>query len=517
MRGSEIALALALGLAGVACGGDGRLTIHASFDLPAEARLSPADRWVRLRVTLDGEDRTDDVVKDLPPEAREVSFTGYPNSRRIHLTVGGYDENDNLVGYGEARGRVDNDNLELKVPLRRTLGYVTHRDVCDGGCAVGQACVSPARSSGGGGPFQCVEAMTTCAPGCGAGQSCVKGVTGPVCSTAWGNRSSRGPGLLYVIDIGSRSFVESIQIPGNHPHGLGVFARGGEGVWVVYRDDRESEGDSGTRAAFLSSSDHRWSAPLRFDFPHDLVVSSPLQRYAAAAGGGAVSLIDQQDNKVTRTIQVGGTVLDAIVGGDGGRTALFVTTAGLLQIDLDLPDTTQGTSPGDISHAAGIAVDGEGRIAYITSAASRVVDAIDLFVGTTAKLPGDSQPAFVRDVAAASYSASAQTLFAIEAGAKAQHLDAYSVFDSSHVPTEDLVGVLPVPSDIVAGPGGYQVLVISSGTSSATAGLTVIDAAYPPTGSTVSYFRDPNDFYIDSGLMFRERYQPRKLGVLYGQ
>lgn len=517
MRGSQIALGLVAALGGTACGGDGRLTIHASFDLPSVARLSPADRWVRLRATLDGEDRTDDVVKDLAPEARDVSFTGYPNSRRIHLTVGGYDENDNLVGYGEARGRVDAENLDLKLSMRRTLGYVTHRDVCDGGCPAGQACVSPARSSGGGGPFQCVETMTTCAPACASAQSCVKGASGPVCSTAWGNRSSRAPGLLYVIDVGSRSFVESIQIPGNHPRGQGVFARGGEGVWVVYRDDRSTPTDSGARAAFLSASDHSWSAPLEFKYPHDVVVSSPQQRYAAAAGGGGVSLIDQQDNKVTRTIDVGGTVLDAIVGGEGGRTALFVTTSGLVQIDLDLPETTPGTSPGDISHAAGIAVDGEGRIAYITSSASRVIDAIDLFVGTTAKLPSSGQPAFVRDVAAASYSASAQTVFAIEAGAKAQHLDAYSVFDSSHVPTEDLVGVLPVPSDIVSGPGGYQVLVISSGTSSATAGLTVIDATYPPTGSTVSYFRDPNDFYIDSGLMFRERYQPRKLGVLYGQ
>ncbi|MFO0728030.1 MAG: hypothetical protein U1E65_29890 [Myxococcota bacterium] len=500
-----LAWACALGLG--ACSSD-RVTVHATIDLPTAEKLNPMPNLVRMRAELDGSENADDVAHELDLSAREVSFPDYPGSRTYKLTLKGYDESDNLVAYGEVRGELKTSSVDVKLPFRRLLGYVTHRAPCDAGCGNDQVCASPLK-----GPFECVPKGADC-DACGAGTACVQlTATATACASAWGTRVSKAPGVVYVVDVGTRSRLDTLTLPGNHPRGLGVFARGGDGVWIVYKDD------AATKATFLSSSDHTFGPSIDLPFAHEIVVASPSQRYAVAAGGGAISFIDQENNTILRSVQVGGSVYDVALGGENQRDALFVTSAGLLEVPLDLAETTEGANPGDISRPAGVAVDDNGRIAYVSSGASGAVLEIDLFVGTAIRSDDPNHPGgpvLYFPGPAGAMTLAGGLLVAMEGGAKPQHVVSFQVNGAGA--TAGNIGVLPNPSDIVAAPGGSGILLVSAGTSSASAGLTIIDATVPPTASTVTYFRDPTDMYRDpSGPMFPERYQPRRLGILYGQ
>ena len=96
----------------------------------------------------------------------------------------------------------------------------------------------------------------------------------------------------------------------------------------------------------------------------------------------------------------------------------------------------------------------------------------------------------------------------------------YSVLGRDGLGLANAVGTLSEPSGIAAGPGGRRVIVVSAGTSTRSAGLTVIDTDLDlgPDGSTTRYPLDPDDTFVTpAGFTERQRYRPNKVAVLYGR
>jgi hypothetical protein len=79
---------------------------------------------------------------------------------------------------------------------------------------------------------------------------------------------------------------------------------------------------------------------------------------------------------------------------------------------------------------------------------------------------------------------------------------------------------LNYPSGMASDAAGRRIIVVSGGTSSDDAGLTVIDT-FPdhlPDGSSTLYPLDPDDTYVSpGGTTLRHRWRPADVAVIYGR
>ena len=490
----------------LACGGGSKITVDLTTS--GDAVLDPykaSDRLALVRVNIDGPDLKDDAIRDVPLDQRAAVFDRFPGDRTVQVEVSGFDELGTRIAYGRADGVAVAGDTNVTVAFRRTLAYVTHRAVCDGGCNTGSACVNF------GSGYACRPSLETCAPACSASSSCVDFRGAASCYHTFA-RTTPAPGLIYVIDATTRALVKKIQLPGDAPRGFGVSARGGEGVLVTYAD-----GANGF-VGFVSADDSQvTSIPL--SKPQSLALIGPGRKVGAAAGGGLISFFDFEQKKVIKEVAVGGTVLDGALGLDGKRAIFVVSTSpGVVIVDLENPEGRDSVkSPGEVSGASGVAVSEDGRVAFVSSRSGRTLNAIDLDSGRITELA----EGFATRAGAAAFSARMLAVLAIQYDddGPAPRIVAYSVAASQGFPLETAVGTLPLPSDIAAGPGGGRLVVVSAGTSSTTAGLTVIDTddELPPEGSSTTYPRDPDDTYLEGSFVAHQRYQPNKLGLLYGR
>lgn len=495
------ALALFLGCAAAACG-DGKLTIDATLELPSKASLSPLDpnnRLTRILVSIDGADRLDESYVNLAPTETRATFEGYPPQRAAVVKAEGFDSIGNLVAYGRADLDIADEDASVTLQFRRTLAYVAHRAVCRGGCGEGFACVEAGAGA------TCAPVQAACAQ-CGAGESCVD-LLGAVRCRRNSTRTTAGAKTLYAIDLSTRSLIEKVQIPGTDPRPAGVYPRGGDSVLVTY-----SDGTNGF-VGVLSSSDHSWSKTIQLPRAQELAVGVDGYRYGAVAGGGLISIIDFDEGRVVKNDPLGGRVLDGVMSASTNK-AVFITTGGITLIDLSTPENAVALSPGDVTGASGVGLTEDGEFAYITSNADRQVFELDLVTGAMA--PNSATGGFSAFVNAATFSERSNTVFALQAGDDGARVFPYDVVRKSGGPA--VVGTLPIPSDIAAGPGGRRMIVVSVGTSSASSGLTIVDAepSGDAEGSTVSYPRDPDDVFREGTLEIRQRYQPYKVTALYG-
>ena len=117
-----------------------------------------------------------------------------------------------------------------------------------------------------------------------------------------------------------------------------------------------------------------------------------------------------------------------------------------------------------------------------------------------------------------------ESLLCIEAGDELTdsfRVHAFIVAASRGFQAESAVSTLPGASGISAAPGGSRLVVVSVGTTTAAAGLTMIDARLDPgpDGSTATYPLDPDDKFtiLNSKVEVRQRYHPQKVAVLYGR
>lgn len=522
---SSLLSVAALGALG--CGESG-VSFTVTLGLPARANLSPTASAVgleRVEISVAGSERGVDATVIGDATLAGATFPGIPEDTRLTVIARGYDALGNLVGYGERRGVDPREASTLT--FRRPLGYVAHAEVCGGGCGTGVCariastpfCEGTGACLDTGGAFACTATTSGC-EGCGAGSACILESQAPRCVRTYAG-TSRAPSTIYAFDTADRSFVEAITIPGTRPRAIAVSAIGGDAVWVTWSDDPEGGDDRGGRAARLSTSDHTWSPVVRTGAPLDLVVGSPTQDHAVGGRSGEIALIDVAAGTVLRRFSTGGRVLDAAVGGPGDRVAVLVTSSGLVSLELDRPNETQPIVPGELVGASGVAVNETGDVAYVASSVERSLITLDLVRGgastfaSCAGVADECIAGFAAPVTGLSYAAKNQALFAVRDAD--QRVLAYDLLSRRGAPSAQGIGIYERGAGVAAGPDGLRVAIISTGTSSLSSGLTMLDGTLPPTGSSLGYFGDPLDVYTERGQRFRQRYQPRSLTILHGR
>lgn len=466
-----------------ACGGGGTAKVRVDLKVASDPMLSPFETGTlsKIRVSLKGTEQYDDAAIDLPITARSAVFDSYPSNRTIQVRVEGFDALGNLVAFGRAQNVSTSGDASVSIPFRRNLAYVTH---------------SP-------------------------------------------NPRQNKPGnAIYVIDLASRTYVGTLRVPGN---GIArnITARGGLAMLVPY-----DEGGRGFLGV-LSADDHQWTS-IPLSTPQDIAVAVPDRNIAIVAGGGSVTLVDldNKDRRIIAEFPVGGNGLAAAMAASGKKAIVLVSLSpGMVAIDLT-DNCLKSLQPqrciralSAVQSPAGIALAGDGRSAYVTSSANRSVAVVDLERLEVTPL---NQAGFAAPVGAAAYSDAMQAVLAVQsgmdgpprvlgfvvgirkcAGTQVNGRCDGELQTGESLSLADATPTYPFPRAIAADPSGHRLVVVAAGSSTATAGLTVIETAARtvPIGSSGLYPSDPTDTFTTraEGFVGHQRYQPNSVGVLYGR
>lgn len=448
-------LALTLVIAGLAAAGCGDATHRVSVTLtrasdPALDPYQAGSGLAKVRVVVDGVEATEQSIVELGLDETSAVFERYPEVERVRVSAYGYDAAGNVVAFARRDRLSVTEDLEVTMPLRRNLAYVTHRPN----------------------------------PG-----------------------QDRPAGVLYLIDLNTRALAGKLRLPGTAPRARSVTARGGASLLVTFDDQ-------GAGSVLILSADDHSTREISLRQPQQITLGVEGSPLGVILGGGLVSFVDLDAGAVVDQIQpIGGRVLDAVISPDG-RTALAVIDVppGLLRIDL-VTQTVESLNV--LPEPGGVALAEDGRVAYVTSTTERSVVAVDLENGRTQVLSG-----FVKGVGQAAYADEIDAVIALdvdEGGAPGRVLT-YLVPSDSALGVDEGIGTLAFPTGIAMDGAGRRALVVAAGTSTQSAGLTVVEVtAEAVLGASALYPTDPDDRFLDGSFEVGQRYQPSDVAVLYGR
>jgi hypothetical protein len=449
----------------LACGGGTDLSV--SISTSESESLDPFQEsfsLTNLRFRFRASDVGDEVVRDVTPDQRQVVFSSLPSDGEGVVTVEGFTSAGNAVAFGRQRVNLA-EETDLIIPFRRNLAYVAH---------------------------------------------------------AANANQDHPEGQIYVIDLVSRTLSGKLRVPGVAPVARGISARGGESMLIAYED-----GGKGFLGV-LSQDSHAWTS-VALSAPQDLALSVPGQRIAVVAGGNLLSFVDLETGRVVEecgfavaeggcgggVTGLGGVVLDGAMSEDG-RNAVFVVTAGSGLIFVDV-ERRKVSALDLLASPSGIALAEDGRLAYLTSSLVGTVVSLDLQSRQSISFDDGG---FVRPVLTASYSEEAKALLAPELATQDDtRVLAFLVPEGRGVSRADSNLTLPNAREIAGDGTGKRMIVISAGTSTANAGLTILEnaAGALPVGSRSLYPLDPDDTYVVGAATLRQRYSPSNVGVVYGR
>lgn len=463
----RLVFSTALLIAASCGGGDKEICVElASGTSPLFDPYAAGSNMVKVRVAVDGLGQYDDATSELSTTEKSTCITGAFDEGGVTIRAEGYDDDGNVVAFGSASGVGTVGDESVVIKFRRNIALVTH------------------------------EAN---------------------------ERQQQPASKVYAIDVAQRNLIGSTRLPGNNPIGRGVSARGGDSMLVVY-DDAMS-GFVGE----LSADTGEWrSIPLMR--PQDLALAVPGQSVGIVVGGGSLSYVDFDAGRVLHEFgMVGGLVRDGAISKDGKRAVVIVDRSpGTLIIDLS--DNCTATFDRErclaalavVSDPGGVALSSDGGIAFVASAQSGDVARIEMQTLTTRTLDGS----FPAGVFAATFSDQIQSVLALERRPDGTgRVHTYIVPAEGAISAEDAVQTHLNPVDISADPSGRRAVIVSVGTSTQTAGLTIVETAFDtladrlevPIGSSRLYPEDPDDTYMIGGnrdFIYHQRYRPARVAVL---
>ena len=475
-----------------------------NLDVSTDEVTNPFPTVEKVRIRIDGPERFDDAVVDLQNQERKAIFSNFPPDRDVTITALGFDRSGLISAFGRTEEfRVSADTEELTVAFRRLFAYVIHDSICDGGCRSDQACVDTGEG------YSCSELDNMCELTCSDGQACISGAGGSQCKGTF-RGEDLGPGKIYVIDPQNRAVVQSLDLPIPNAKATSIRADGGQQILVTF------ETSEAAYLGLLSQRDHSWET-FKLPRPAEIALAGR-GGLGVIAGQGRVSFIDLQTGEVDAQGEqaTAGKILDGSVG-DGGRKAVIIMSGqpGVLLVDFERREIYP---PGQVEGAAGVGVSDDGRLAYINSSVTRQVRVLDLRTGGLSLLQGE----FFGSPGVSTFSGAVSGLLGIyiNEDENINRLIGYSVSGKRAFELGTEVNLLPVPRGIASFPGGDRVLVVSAGTSTLSAGMTLIDPSLD-TGleaSTTIYPRDSEDSYINrAGEISYQRYRPGDIAVTYGR
>lgn len=315
--------------------------------------------------------------------------------------------------------------------------------------------------------------------------------------------------VIYLVDLSTRALVSKLQLPGTAPQARGISARGGDAILVTYEDGAEG------RVAVISADDNSIET-FALPRPQELTLGVAGQPIGVTVGGSRITFVDLDARTVVEEYArpVGGRVLDGVISADGSRALVVVSASpGLVSIDL-VHRTVDALNV--VPEPSGVALGRDGRVAYVTSSSDGEVAAVDLDTGRAQPLGN-----FARPVGQAAYADELDAVLALEA-------------DTGEGPGRTLGFIAPAAEALRVGEGvqtlahasaiasdgvGRRALVVAVGTSTETAGLTLVEttATTLPNGASALYPVDPDDRFRSGTIEVSRRYQPADVAIVYGR
>jgi len=406
----------------------------------------------KVRMVVRGDERGEEAIVDGPAGLERLRVEGFPASE-VRIEVFGFDVVGNVRAYGRLGATPSEGGLSASVPFRRNLAYVIH---------------APDRDQ------------------------------------------ARPEGVIYVLDVVTRTLVDRVRLPGGMPRAVSITAWGGRSMLVVVTDGFEAE------LVELSTRDHTMQRMPLSTRP-DRVLAVEGSPTAVAIGGSRIAFIDlERAELLDEAPDVGGRVRDAVMSPSGERVlvAVDVYPPGLLDIDVRRR-SVRGENL--LVSPAGIAVNRDSATAYVVSSETRAIVGFDMVTGRAGPIrtPTDVPASMASPTGIAVYSSHMNGLFAVRNAGDRPRVYPFSIVARSGgrtgIPT--FAGAGAIAAD---GPG-RRIVVAGAGTSSLTAGLTVIETELDdlePAFTSTLYPRDPED---QGTFDQRERYRPIDLAVVYGQ
>ena len=270
---------------------------------------------------------------------------------------------------------------------------------------------------------------------------------------------------ILAFDPEQRSVVDRIALPGESPRIRSLAPRGGRGLLALWQDGRQGF------VAELSLDDHRWTEPIPLPGVQNRVLGVEASSTALVLGGGRVRFVDLVDRTVVDLGRpVGGRVLDAAMTDDGrfALAAIDLSPPGLLLIDVVAQTLEPQTLVPD---PVAVAYDHREDVAWVVSGSTGEAVAFD---PARRRLRSRSGLGFSRSMAFAAVAPAARALIGVRptdgGGGEvlALDLDGGGLLGGA-LPT------LPAPTAIAVDATGRRALVTAVGSSTASAGFTVVD------------------------------------------
>lgn len=461
MRGGQLgwgwlSVAWLLGMAGLACepGAD----IEVRLERPTTAALDPYDPAAgvtKVRMVVRGEERGEEAIVDARPGVEVLRVEGFP-AGEVDVEVFGFDAVGNVRAYARLERRSAEGGLSAEIPFRRNLAYVIHEP----------------------------------------------------------NSQQDAPeGLIYVLDVVTRTLVDRVRLEGASPRAVSISARGGRSLLVAVADGFDA------RVVELSTRDHSMTS-IPLDARPDRVLAVENSDIGVALGGSRIAFIDFAAGRaLDEAPDVGGRVLDAVMSPAGDRVlaAVDVFPPGLLEIDVARREVT---GENVISNPAGIALDRRSSVAYLVSSESRAIVGYDLDSGRAAPL--ETTAGFAASMGSpsgpAAYSSHMVGLFAIRDARDGAQPRIYPFSVLGRAGSSAGIPTFFETRGIAADGPGRRVVVVGAGTSTLTAGLTVVDTELnelEPEFTNTLYPLDPDD--VSGVFGGRQRYRPAGVAIIYGE
>lgn len=444
-----------LGLALLAGCGEGERSLEVSISTASLESLDPFGPDVALRtvrVVIAGVEQNDEAIIDLPNDGSlRVARVDGLVSHEVTVRVEGYDPSGSVVAFGRSP----------RLPLAEDETPIV--DVA----------------------FRRNLAYITHRPNEG---------------------QDRPEGWLYVLDLATRELVARIRLPGERPVARSITARGGRHMLVTWFD-----GPRGF-VGLLSLEDHTFVRTIELPVVHDVTLGVEGRTVGVALGGGRLSLVDLDAGTVVESQRVGGRVRDAALSADGRRALVAVDVPpGLLLIDLE----GRGVSPQSVlPDPSGVALDAAGQVAYVTSRSSPRVIAFDLANQRATALTGG--PGFAAPIELAAFSEPLRSVLGVaRPGGDVGRILSFHVPSETGSPLEGAIETLERPTGMAIDGPGRRVIVVAAGSSTTTAGLTIVDSFVDRLeGSSRLYPLSPSEPVAPRG---RERFSPGSVAVVYGR
>ena len=320
---------------------------------------------------------------------------------------------------------------------------------------------------------------------------------------------------LYAIDLARRGLVDRIQLPGTDPVARSVTARGGGEIIVTWQD--EGRGFAG----LINLDDHSLTRTIELPGVQTLTLGVEREPWGVALGGGRVTFLNFDDGSTEDLGRlVGGRVLDAAMAADGRRVLVAIDVSpGLLLIDVE---NRRLEGHAVVPDPSGVAMDAAGQVAFVTSRSNSQVAAFDLDNRRARTLGAAGFPVPV-DLAV--YSDALRSVLGVDRSGRVGRILSFHVPSERASPLNESVETLENPAGVATDGTGRTLVVVASGTSTQSAGLTLVDTFVNRLeGSAQLYPSDPDDTYVitpaspdRAEVRGRHRYQPTSVAVVYGR